>query len=155
MDKFVSLKTLFSFILGLIGSGIAYFLGGFTAAIQVLLIFMALDFLTGLMVAGIFKKSGKSENGALDSRVGWRGLAKKVYTIVLVGVAAQVDRLVGTNSFARDATTLSFIVNEALSIVENAGLMGIPLPSKLKDALELLKSKSENQSINNENDVAE
>ena len=102
---------------------------------------MGLDYLTGLVVAGVFRRSDKSENGALESRAGWKGLLRKGMTLAVVFVACRLDMLLGT-SFVRDATVIAFIVNETLSIVENAGLMGVPLPPAVADSLEALKRKS-------------
>lgn len=147
MDKNIAIKNIVVATVGIIGSAIASAFGGFGVALQVLVVFIVIDYLTGLVVAGVFKKSGKSEQGALESRAGWKGLVKKVYTLVLVLVAAQVDRLIGQGSLVRDAVILSFVVNEGLSILENVGLMGVPMPEKLKEALEMLKGKTENNEI--------
>ncbi len=147
MDKIITIKNIVVATAGLIGSAIASAFGGFGVALQVLVVFIVIDYLTGLVVAGVFKKSGKSEQGALESKAGWKGLVKKVFTLVLVLVAAQVDRLIGQGSLVRDAVILSFVVNEGLSILENVGLMGAPMPEKLKEALEMLKGKTENNEI--------
>lgn len=143
MGNLIVIKNTAVVIAGVVGSGIAAAFGGFGVALQVLIMFIIVDYITGLVVAGLFQKSGKTENGALESRAGWKGLCKKVFTLVLVIVAAQVDRLIGQGSFVRDAVILTFVVNEGLSILENIGLMGVPLPDRLKNALEILKSKTE------------
>ena len=129
-------------IVGITGSFIAQLLGGFDMALQTLMLFMAIDYVTGLIVAGVFKKSGKSENGALESRAGWKGLCKKGMTLLIVLVATQLDRLTGTQ-FIRDAVVIGYIANEAISILENAGLMGLPVGKALTNAIDVLKSKSE------------
>lgn len=130
-------------IVGITGSFIAQLLGGFDMALQTLLIFMTIDYLTGLVVAGVFKKSGKSENGALESRAGWKGLCRKGMTLLYVLVAAQLDALMGTDGLIRNAVIIGFTANEALSITENGGLMGAPIPKKIIDAIDVLKRKSE------------
>ncbi len=146
MGNLIVIKNMVVAILGVIGSVIASAFGGMGVALQVLIIFIIVDYITGLVVAGVFQKSGKTENGALESRAGWKGLCRKVFTLVLVIVAAQVDRLLpGQGSFVRDAVILTFVVNEGLSILENIGLMGVPMPDKLKNALEILKGKTENR----------
>lgn len=145
MDRIIAIKNLIVIAVGAAGTAIAHFLGGFDVALQVLVIFLVLDYITGLVVAGVFKRSGKSENGALDSRAGWKGLVRKVFTIVLVGVGAQVDRLIGDGSLIRDFVIFTMIANEGLSLLENIGLMGVPLPEKLKEALETLKSKGKTE----------
>ena len=132
-------QTLFA-IIGIIGSFIANLLGGWDMALQTLILFMAADYVTGLIVAGVFKKSTKTENGALESKAGFKGLCKKGMILLYVLVAAQVDRFTGT-AFIRDAVVIGFVANEALSILENGGLMGVPYPKKLKDAIAVLKNK--------------
>ena len=126
--------------LGVIGSFITGALGGWDAAVITLLIFMAVDYITGIVVAGIFHKSNKTATGSLDSRIGWKGLAKKAVTVLFIIIAVRLDLLIGSN-YIRDAVCIAFITNELLSIIENAGLMGIPIPSVVTKAIEVLKSK--------------
>ena len=129
-------------IVGIIGSFTAKLLGGWDMALQTLLLFMVTDYLTGLIVAGVFKKSPKTENGALESKAGWKGLCRKGMTLLYVLVAAQLEKMTGTD-IIRNAVIIGFIANEALSILENGGLMGLPMPKKLKDAIDILKSKGD------------
>lgn len=124
--------------IGVVGSTIASFFGGFDAALITLLIFMGVDYATGLIVAGVFHKSEKTENGALESRAGWKGLCRKGVSLLVVLVACRLDMIMGSN-FIRDATVIAFIANEAISIIENAGLMGVPIPSVITKAIEVLK----------------
>lgn len=130
--------------IGVVGSTIASFFGGFDAALITLLIFMGVDYATGLIVAGVFHKSEKTENGALESRAGWKGLCRKGVSLLAVLVACRLDMIMGSN-FIRDATVIAFIANEAISIIENAGLMGVPIPSVITKAIEVLKKKSERE----------
>ena len=130
--------------IGVVGSTIASFFGGFDAALITLLIFMGVDYATGLIVAGVFHKSEKTENGALESRAGWKGLCRKGVSLVVVLVACRLDMIMGSN-FIRDATVIAFIANETISIIENAGLMGVPIPSVITKAIEVLKKKSERE----------
>ena len=109
-------------------------------ALQTLILFMAVDYITGLITAGVFKKSNKSESGALESKAGWKGLCKKGVTLFIVLIAAQLDRLTEMEVI-RDAVIIAYTINEALSIIENAGLMGIPIPSIITKALDALQSK--------------
>lgn len=132
--------------IGVVGSVIASLLGGWDAALVTLVIFMAIDYVTGLLVAGVFHNSGKTENGALESRAGWKGLCRKCITLLMVLVATRLDLVTGTN-FIRDAVVIAFIANETISIVENAGLMGINIPPAITSAIEVLKKKSD--SVNN------
>jgi toxin secretion/phage lysis holin len=129
-------------VFGLIGSIIAQALGGWDLALQTLIIFMAVDYITGLVVAGVFKKSTKTENGALESRAGFKGLCKKCMILLYVLVAAQIDKLTGTE-IVRNTVVIGFAANEAVSILENGGLMGIDYPKILKNAIDVLKSKAE------------
>lgn len=130
--------------IGVVGSTIASFFGGFDAALITLLIFMGVDYATGLIVAGVFHKSEKTETGALESRAGWKGLCRKGVSLLVVLVACRLDMIMGSN-FIRDATVIAFIANEAISIIENAGLMGVPIPSVITKAIEVLKKKSERE----------
>lgn len=127
---------------GLIGSAFASFFGGWDSALTTLLIFMAIDYLTGLIVAGVFHKSKKTESGSLESRAGWKGLCRKGVTLLIVLVACRLDLLTGS-TFIRDAAVIAFVVNETLSIIENAGLMGVPIPGVIVKAIEVLKQKSD------------
>lgn len=135
-------KTVFCTVVGLIGGVVAAAFGGWNAAMMTLIALMAVDYLTGLMVAGIFHKSPKSESGALESKAGWKGLCRKGVTLLVVLVAAQLDRAIGTQ-FIRDAAVIGYIANETLSIIENAGLMGVPVPNAVKKGIELLKKKED------------
>ena len=131
-------------IFGAGGSALASLLGGWDGALKTLLMFMVLDWFTGgILLPGVFKKSPKSENGALESRAGWKGLCRKGMTLVYVLVAVRLDMLMGTD-YLRDAVCIGFIANEVLSIIENAGLMGMPLPGILKKAVDVLVEKTEN-----------
>ena len=103
---------------------------------------VTIDYVTGLLVAGVFHNSGKTENGALESRAGWKGLCRKCITLLMVLVATRLDLVTGTN-FIRDAVVIAFIANETISIVENAGLMGINIPPAITSAIEVLKKKSD------------
>lgn len=142
MKFFNETKTIIFGIVGLIGSFIANIFGGWDSAMTTLVIFMIIDYVAGLVVAGVFKKSKKSENGALNSNVGWKGLSKKGMTLVIVLIAHRLDLALGTN-FVKDATIIGYIMNETLSIIENAGLMGVPIPSAISEAIDLLKNKSD------------
>lgn len=134
-------NVIFGF-LGAFGSFIAGLFGGWDSSFITLLIFMIIDFVTGIVCAGVFHKSNKSKTGALESRAGWKGLIRKGITLFIVVVANRLDVQLGT-TYIRDAVCIMFICNEAISIIENAGLMGIPIPNFLKEAIELLKSNTE------------
>ena len=142
-------STILSGLIGVIGGFFTTMFGGWTAGMTTLIIFMAIDYLSGLVVAGIFKKSNKTESGALESKAGWKGLARKCMTLLFVLIAYRLDLLLNT-AYIRDAVVIGFCVNELISIIENAGLMGLPLPSVIKKALEVLKSKADFEESANE-----
>ena len=125
---------------GLVGSGIAAAFGGWDAGLMTLVILMAIDYLTGFLVAAIWHKSPKSENGTLESKAGWKGLCRKGVTLLIVLIGARLDELMGTN-FVRNAVIIGYSVNELISIIENAGLMGVPVPDVLQKAIEILQKK--------------
>lgn len=129
-------------VLGLAGGALAQAFGGWDTGMTTLLIFMAIDYLTGLLVAGVFHSSPKSESGSLESKAGWKGLIRKGCTLLFVLIGARLDMVMGT-TVVRDGVIIGFLLNEVISIVENAGLMGIPLPAALTNAIELLKNKKE------------
>lgn len=129
-------------VAGVIGAAIAAAFGGWNGALTTLVIFMGVDYLTGLLVAGVFHASEKTQHGGLESRAGWKGLVRKCVTLLMVLVACRLDMLLGVN-YVRDAVIIAFCANEALSIIENAALMGVPMPKALQKAIELLRSKSE------------
>lgn len=133
-----NLKIMVCTAMGVIGSFIAELLGGWTEDIITLIIFMAVDFVMGLILAGVFKNSSKSQTGALDSRAGWKGLCKKGTILLFVLIAHRLDLLLETD-YIKTATVIGFIFNEAISVIENAGLMGLPLPETIKHAVEVLK----------------
>ena len=129
-------------IVGTVGGFIASLFGGWDTALATLLIFMAVDYATGLIVAGVFHKSQKTESGALESRAGWKGLCRKGTSLLVVLVAYRLDLVIGSN-FVKDATIIAFIANETISIIENAGLMGAPIPAVVVKAIDVLKQKAD------------
>lgn len=142
MENINTIKIGIFGVLGIVGSIVANLLGGWDMALQTLILFMAVDYITGLIVACVFKGSHKSETGALESRAGWKGLLRKGVTLLVVLVAAQLDKITGTEVI-RDAVIIAFVSNELISIIENAGLMGIPINPSIVKAIDLLKKKEE------------
>ena len=119
-----------------IGGWIGYFVGGVDGLMIALIVFMALDYITGLMCAVIDKK--------LSSAVGFKGICKKVLILMLVGVANVVDiHIVGTGSALRSAVICFYLSNEGLSLLENAAHIGLPIPDKMKDVLAQLHGREE------------
>lgn len=128
---------------GVVGGFIASLFGGWTASLTTLMIFMAADYVTGLVVAGVFHNSPKTETGALESRAGLKGLIRKATVLLFVLIGYRLDLAMDV-TYIKDAVCIAFIVNELLSIVENAGLMGLPIPSVITNAVDILKKKSTN-----------
>lgn len=137
-------------VVGVVGAGIASVFGGWDSALNTLIIFMAIDYITGLVVAGVFHNSRKTDTGALESRAGFKGLCRKGMTLVFVLIGYRMDLMINTN-YIRDAIIIGFVANEAISIVENAGLMGLPLPAMVAKAVDILSKKAESEGTKNEN----
>ena len=134
------LKTMICTGIGIVGSTVAAAFGGWDAAMITLVSMMVIDYLTGVLVAGVFHNSPKTENGTLESKAGWKGLCRKGMTLLIVLVAARLDIILGTG-FIRDAVIIGYIANETISIIENAGLMGVPIPEAIKKAIEVLQQR--------------
>lgn len=127
-------------ILGVLGGALAAAFGGWDAALAALLTCIGVDYLSGSIVALVFHKSSKSETGAYNSAYGLKGLCRKGLMLLFVLVAVQLDRLLGA-AYVRDAVCIGFCSNEVLSIVENLGLAGVPMPQAVVKALEQLQKK--------------
>lgn len=138
------MKTTVMTALGILGAAVSTAFGGWSAGLTTLVIFMGIDYVTGLLVAGVFHASEKTEHGGLESWAGWKGLIRKGCTLLIVLVACRLDVLLGTD-FVRDAVVIGFCANEALSVIENMGLMGVPLPRALSKAIEVLKNRAEEE----------
>ena len=128
----------------IVGASVAAAFGGWDTAMTTLLVFMGIDYVSGIICAAVFQRSPKTENGALESRAGWKGLIRKGMTLLIVLIAARIDILLDTTYF-RDGVCIAFILNELLSIIENAGIMGVPIPNVIKKAIELLKNKADEE----------
>ena len=127
-----------------IGGWLGYFLGGLDGLMIALIIFMMLDYITGLMCAVADKK--------LSSAVGFKGICKKVLILMLVGVANVMDvHVVGTGSALRGAVIAFYLSNEGLSLLENAGHIGLPIPDRMKNVLAQLHGR-EDKFNNGKND---
>ena len=130
--------------IGVVGSLIVSLFGGWTASLTTLLIFMGIDYLSGVILAGVFHQSPKTATGTLESRTGFKGLIRKGMILLFVWIGYRLDLTVGT-TYIRDAVCITFMCNELLSIVENAGLMGIPIPAVITNGIDILKKKANEQ----------
>ena len=119
-----------------LGGWLGWFLGGCDGLIYALIAFVVIDYITGLMCAVVNKQ--------LSSEIGFKGIFRKVLIFMLVGVGNIVDKqLVGSGSVIRTAVVFFYLSNEGISIIENAGILGLPIPQKLKDVLAQLKGKGD------------
>ena len=124
------------FVIAGIGGWLGYFLGGCDGLLYALLAFVAADYLTGVMCA-ISDKS-------LSSEIGFKGICRKVLIFLLVGIANILDvQVIGTGSVLRTAVVFFYISNEGISLLENAGHLGLPIPEKMKNVLQQLHDRSE------------
>lgn len=118
-----------------IGGGLSYLFGGWNTLIQVLVVFIIIDYVTGLLAAGY--------QGKLSSSIGFKGIAKKVMIFAIVAVAHLIDSALGEAHLFRDVAIYFYLANELLSILENAGKTGLPVPQQIKNAVEILKGKGD------------
>lgn len=134
------IKLFFITIFGAIGGFIVEQMGGWTNDMTTLVTLMGIDVIMGFAIAAIWNKSNKSVTGALNSVSMWKGLCRKGGSLLIVWVACRLDVSLGTE-YIRTAVIIAFIANEAISIIENAGTMGIPIPKVIIKAIEVLKQK--------------
>lgn len=131
---------------GLAGGFIVSLLGGWSNGLCTLIIFMTVDYLTGIISAGVFKNSPKTKSGALNSSVGFKGIFKKMGILFVVMLAYRVDITAGTD-FVKNSVIIAYIANEFLSITENLALMGLYMPAALKKAIDTLQKEDEDEDI--------
>ena len=136
------MKEILCTMIGFIGSVIASFFGGWDINTGTLVLFMILDYVSGLIVAAVFKNSSKTSTGALESRAGWKGLCRKCMTLIFVAVSYRLDLVLNVD-YIRNTVVIAFIANETISLVGNAGLMGVPLPAVITKAIDILQKKTE------------
>lgn len=126
------MKNFINFITGTLATALVYFLGGWDIALQILLTVIIIDYISGVCRAIYNKK--------LNSKVGLKGIVKKVGYLLIVMLAVILDRIMGNTGAIRTLVIYFFVANEGISILENWGDMGLPLPQKIFDVLEQLKS---------------
>lgn len=141
MEQIAGIKAILCTAIGAVLGWIVNMIGGWSEDLTTLLVFMAVDFLLGLLVAGVWKKSNKSDTGALSSWSAWKGLCRKGASLLVILIAYRLDVTLGVN-YIRTAAIIAFIVNEGISILENLGIMGVKYPESLKKALDILTDKS-------------
>ena len=136
-----NIKNLIFAALASAGAAAAHALGGWDAALAVLICMMAADYITGILVAAVWKISPKTEGGRFSSKESLKGLLKKFVMLVVVWVGVMLDRTLNID-YVRTAVILFFIANEGLSVLENTALMGVPYPVFIKAMLEALRDKN-------------
>ncbi len=141
-----SIKNIVLAVLAGLGSAFSQWLGGWDLFLKTLVMFMVIDYITGIAVAFVFHKSNKTENGSASSRECYKGIVKKMCILALVGISVAVDSVSGT-AYVRSATIFFFLGNEGLSIIENIGLMGLNYPAFIKKALEVIKERSDEDEL--------
>ena len=125
-------------IFSAVGGWLGYFLGGCDGLLYALIAFVVIDYITGVMCAII--------NRELSSAVGFKGIFRKVLIFLLVGIANIIDvQVIGTGAVLRTAVIFFYISNEGVSLLENAGHLGLPIPEKIKTVLEQLHDRAENE----------
>ena len=134
------MKQFFCAALGCIGSAFCWAFGGWDAGLAALLVCMGVDYTSGSIVALVFHNSRKTATGSYNSAYGLKGLCKKGLMLLFVLAAVQMDRILGVD-YVRDAVCIGFCTNDVLSITENLGLAGVPMPQAVTKALEQLQKK--------------
>ncbi len=129
------MENLYKSLIAVGGAAASYLFGGWSALLSILLTFVVLDYITGFLAA--------AREGKLNSETGLWGIAKKVAIFFVVAVAHLVDTTLGDAHFFRDAAIFFYLANELLSIVENIGRLGVPIPTAIQQAVEVLKGKGE------------
>ena len=135
-------KYIINGLIGGLSILIDFLFGGFSMVLQVLLILMIFDYLTGLLTA-LSSKSRKTASGKLSSKAGFRGLCKKVVILIICAVAFQLDKILNANNMLFIGVSCFYCSNEVLSIIENAIVLNIPVPNKLKNAIEDLRKEGD------------
>lgn len=138
----MNIKNIVIGIISTIGGALVNFVGGVDSIFKALIVFMIVDYITGIVVAFVFHKSQKTKNGGVSSKEGYKGIVKKVCMLMLVGIAHSLDSVMGVD-YMRATTIIFFLANEGISILENLGLMGVKYPRFLQKALEVLRDNND------------
>lgn len=141
MESVAYIKAFICTAFGGIVGWIVNMIGGWSEDLTTLLVFMAVDFFMGVVIAAVWKKSPKSETGALSSWSAFKGLVRKGVSLLVILIAYRLDVTLGVN-YIRTAVIIAFIANEGISILENLGIMGVSYPEAVKKALDILASKA-------------
>lgn len=140
----MNIKNIIIGIISTIGGALVNFVGGVDSVFKALIVFMIVDYITGIIVAFVFHKSQKTKSGGVSSKEGYKGIVKKICMLMLVGIAHSLDSIMGVE-YLRATTVIFFLANEGISILENVGLMGVKYPEFLRKALEVLRENAERE----------
>jgi len=127
------MENFFKSVVAIGGAAASYLFGGWSALLSILLTFVAMDYISGVLAA--------AKEGKLNSNIGLWGIARKVSIFVVVAIGNLVDTALGESHLFRDAAIFFYLANEVLSITENIGRLGAPIPTIIKDAVEVLRNK--------------
>ena len=139
-DVIIKLKNIVSIVTGTIGSLLINLIGKPTDDLIILLVLMTIDLIVGFLISAIWQKSTKTDSGKLSSSVMFKGIVKKFFTLVIVVIAFQLDKLLVMNVI-RHIVIIAFIVEEVLSITENIAITGIKIPTIITKALDVLEKE--------------
>lgn len=134
----MKVKQVISLVIGALTTGLLKVIGEPTQDLKILLLLMVIDLIVGFTVSAVWHKSSKTKSGKVSSKVMFKGIVKKILTLVLVVVAYQIDILLGYNVI-RHVTIIAFIVQEIISIIENIAITGIKTPDIITKALDVLE----------------
>ena len=142
-EIFIKLKNIVSIVTGAIGSLLINLIGKPSDDLIILLVLMTIDLIVGFLISAIWQKSTKTDSGKLSSKVMFKGIVKKFFTLVIVVIAFQLDKLLTMNAI-RHIVIIAFIVEEVLSITENIAITGIKIPTIITKALDVLEKEVKN-----------
>ena len=142
-DVIIKLKNIVSIVSGAIGSLLINLIGKPTDDLIILVVLMTIDLIVGFLISAIWQKSTKTDSGKLSSKVMFKGIVKKFFTLVIVVIAFQLDKLLVMNVI-RHIVIIAFIVEEVLSITENIAITGIKIPTIITKALDVLEKEVKN-----------
>ena len=142
-DVIIKLKNIVSIVTGAIGSLLINLIGKPTEDLIILIVLMVIDLIVGFLISAIWQKSTKTDSGKLSSSVMFKGIVKKFFTLVIVVIAFQLDKLLVMNVI-RHIVIIAFIVEEVLSITENIAITGIKIPAIITKALDVLEKEVKN-----------
>ena len=148
----MTIKFFVCFVVGTIGSIACKIFGGWSAGLATLCIALFADYITGLIVAGVFKNSSHTEDGCLESRTALKGIFRKFCILLIVALGYRLDITFGSD-YIKDAVVITFLSSEIISLLENCGLMGIPIPKPIINAISVLRDKVDDIDKEDNNEI--